>query len=90
MLKAKEKIVWRKKKELLVILDTESGNYYTLNETAQDLWMSFIVGGEALEDSVNEIAGNYAEPPPADQVMADCKIIIEDWKDNGLVEEIDS
>ena len=87
MLKAKEKIVWRKKKELLVILDTESGNYYTLNETAQDLWMSHIVDGKTLENAIEEIEGKYAEPPPGDQIMNDCSLIIDDWKKNGLVEE---
>lgn len=87
MLKAKEKIVWRKKKDLLVLLDTESGNYYTLNETAQDLWMSHIVNGQGLEIAMGEIAKKYVNSPSSEQIEADCQLLIEDWKKNELVEE---
>jgi hypothetical protein len=87
MLKAKEKIVWRKKKDLLVLLDTESGNYYTLNETAQDLWMSHIVGGQTLDMVVEEIAKKYTDAPPLSMIENDCGLLIEDWKKNALVEE---
>ena len=88
MLKAKEKIVWRKKKELLVILDTDSGHYFTLNETAQDLWMSHIVGGKTLEEAAAEIAGKYSDPPPVSEICRECGLIIVEWLENGLVEDV--
>lgn len=87
MLKAKEKIVWRKKKDLLVLLDTESGNYYTLNETAQDLWMSHIVNGQNLKMVIEEIAKKYTDAPPLEMIETDCGLLIEDWKKNALVED---
>ena len=87
MLKAKEKVVWRKKKDLLVLLDTESGNYYTLNETAQDLWMAYIVNGQSLDMVIGDITKKYVESPSSEQIESDCQLLIEDWKKNELVEE---
>lgn len=87
MLKAKEKIVWRKKKELLVVLDTDSGKYFTLNETAQDLWMSHIVNGETLAKAAEELGSKFADTPPLENVIADCQKLIDEWVENGLVEE---
>ena len=85
MLAARENIVWRKKKELLVVLDTDSGNYFTLNETAQDLWMAHIVEGTSLDDAVQQISEKYGNNPPLQQIRDDCLKMIEDWKENNLV-----
>lgn len=89
VLKAKEKIVWRKKKDLLVILNTESGSYYTLNEVAQDLWMNHIVDGKDLEASVEKIADSYDGSPATEQIKDDCLKIIDEWKDSDMVELVE-
>ncbi len=85
MLKAKKHIVWRKKKKLLVLLDTETGNYFTLNPTGQDLWMKHVVEGQPLEDFVNELTQKYADPPSQEQILSDCHKLIDDWKENQLI-----
>lgn len=85
MLTARDNIVWRKKKDLLVVLDTESGNYFTLNETAQDLWMAHIVDGTDLDKVILMIAEKYGNNPPIEQIKTDCEKMIEGWKENSLV-----
>lgn len=87
MYKAKKHIVWRKKKKLLVLLDTQSGHYFTLNQTGQDLWLKHIVDGQALDDIVGEILTKYTNPPPQGQVLSDCNKLISDWKENQLIEK---
>jgi len=87
MIRAKKHIVWRKKKELLVLLDTVSGCYFTLNPVGQDLWLTHIVDQQPLEQTVDQIAGKYNNPPAKEQILADCHKLIEDWKNNALIEE---
>ncbi len=85
MLVARENIVWRKKKGLLVVLDTDSGNYFTLNETAQDLWIAHIVEGVELDTVINQIAQSYGNNPPVEQIKSDCLTMIDGWKENNLI-----
>jgi hypothetical protein len=89
MIKAKEHIVWRKKKKLLVLLDTKSGCYFTLNTTGQDLWLQHIVEGKPLNDVAREISRKYADPPPEEQILSDCNRLIGDWFTNQLIEKQD-
>lgn len=87
MIKAKEHIKWRKKKNLLVLLDTVSGCYYTLNPVGQDLWLMHVVDSHPLEETVEQIVNKYANPPKKEQIQADCLKLIDDWKANELIEE---
>lgn len=87
MFRAKQHIVWRKKKKLIVLLNTKSGSYFTLNPTAQFLWMNHIVDGTPLEEVVKEISKKYANPPRDEQILADCTKLISDWKDSKLIEK---
>lgn len=87
MIKAKKHIVWRKKKELLVLLDTDSGCYYTLNPVGQDLWLMHIVESQPLDQIIEQIADKYDNPPKREQIQADCQKLIDDWKANELIEE---
>ena len=88
MFKAKKHIVWRKKKKLIVLLNTQSGSYFTLNKTGQDLWMSHIVEGQPLEEVAQNIAKKYANPPAVENIVSDCKKLIADWDANELIEEM--
>jgi hypothetical protein len=90
MIKPKDQIVWRKKGELLVVLDTGSGAYYTLNATAMDLWVGVVEEGGALEAVAETIAGRYPEAPAREQVVADCRRMLTEWQSAGLVEEAPS
>lgn len=87
MLKTKDHVVWRKKQDLLVVLDTDSGHYYTLNPTAMDLWLGLIQDGKPLEEVLQEIRDKYADPPSLDQLQDDCRSIMDEWISNGLVSE---
>lgn len=87
MFKAKEHIVWRKKKNLLVLLDTKSGCYFTLNTTGQDLWMHHIVEEEPLDKVVTIISGKYTASPGEEQILSDCENLISDWSNNQLIEK---
>ncbi len=87
MIKAKEHIKWRKKKELLVLLDTVSGCYYTLNTVGQDLWLMHIVESQPLDQTIEHISSKYTNPPKPEQIQADCQKLIEEWKVNELIEE---
>ena len=87
MLKAQQHVVWRKKKKLLVLLDTKSGCYFTLNNTGQDLWMKHIVEGLPLEDVVREISSRFANSPGEQQILSDCNKLISDWQSNALITE---
>ena len=51
MWKVKEHIVWRQKKDMLVVLDSLSGHYYTLNPVAMDLWLGCFADNKPLEPS---------------------------------------
>lgn len=86
MFKAKQHIVWRKKKKLFVLLDTESGGYFTLNQTGQDLWLKHIVEGQPVDEIVDNILAKYSNPPSAQQVLDDCNKLISEWKENQLIE----
>jgi hypothetical protein len=87
MIKAKDQIVWRKKGDLLVVLDTGSGAYFTLNATAMDLWIGVVEEGGGLEAVAGRIAEKYGEAPVRAQVEADCRRMLGEWQSAGLVEE---
>lgn len=90
MIKPKDQIVWRKKGELLVVLDTGSGAYFTLNATAMDLWVGVVEEGGALETVAEGIAAKYGEVPAREQVVADCRRMLAEWQSAGLVVEAPS
>lgn len=85
MWKAQDHIVWRKKQDLLLVLDTDSGHYYTLNPSAVQLWTYLIEENHSWDDSINRIMDSFSELPGRDQVDADCKKMLEDWMSNNLV-----
>jgi hypothetical protein len=87
MFKAQQHVVWRKKKKLLVLLDTKSGSYFTLNNTGQDLWMKHIVDGHPLDQVVREISSRYVNSPGEQQIFSDCNKLIDDWRSNELIAE---
>lgn len=88
MYKVKEPIVWRRKQDLLVVLDTQSGFYYTLNKSAQLLWLSMFEEENPLEDAVEYISKSFKNTPDLNQILADCKKLVSEWIDNNLIEEM--
>ena len=88
MTKPKDQVVWRKKGDLLVVLDTASGSYFTLNATAMDLWLAMVEEGATLPAAAERIAAKFTEPPSVEQVEADCRKMLDEWQSQGLVEEV--
>ena len=90
MISAKHHVVWRQKADLLVVLDTESGRYFTLNATAMQLWLAVFERGASLEQDAERMVALYGEGPSRAQVEADCRGMLGEWREAGLVEEKDA
>jgi hypothetical protein len=86
MWKVKEHIVWRQKNDMLVVLDTLSGHYYTLNKAAMDLWLGCFADNKSLEIVISEISEKYLDTPDVQQVKSDCLESIEYWQKESLIE----
>jgi hypothetical protein len=86
MWKVKEHIVWRKKNDILVVLDTLSGHYYTLNPVAMDLWLGCFADNKPLETVISELSEKYLDIPNAEQVKSDCLESIQYWQNESLIE----
>jgi Coenzyme PQQ synthesis protein D (PqqD) len=87
MWKSKEHVVWRTKGDLLVILDTVSGHYYTLNEVAVHLWRGLFEEKKILEAVLGEIKTRYVDAPEREELEADCRASLAFWAAEGLVEQ---
>jgi hypothetical protein len=86
MWKSKEHVVWRIKGELLVILDTVSGHYYTLNETAVDLWRGLFEEKQSFGAVLSSIQSRYTDAPKISGLEADCRESLDYWVAEGLIE----
>jgi hypothetical protein len=86
MWKVKEHIVWRQKNDMLVVLDTLSGHYYTLNPVAMDLWLGCFADNKPLETVISELTDKYTEAPDAREIKSDCLESLEYWQEEKLIE----
>ena len=85
--KSKEHIVWRTKDDLLVVLDTVTGHYYTLNETAVDLWRGLLEEKKSFDEVITLIQSRYTDTPGESDLVADCQESIAFWASEGLIEK---
>jgi hypothetical protein len=85
--KPKEHIVWRVKGDLLVILDTVSGHYYTLNEVAVDLWRGLFIEKKSFAEVINDIRAQYPDAPDQEQLEADCRESLDFWEAEKLIDQ---
>jgi hypothetical protein len=65
-----------------VILETESGTYYGLNEVATQIWDE-LDDGATVQDLVAQIRAEY--DVSEEQCRADLVAVLEDLAENGLV-----
>ena len=86
MLKVKEHIVWRQKNDMLVVLDTLSGHYYTLNPVAMDLWLGCFADNKPLDTVINELTDKYTDAPDVGKIKNDCLESLEYWQVEDLIE----
>ncbi|MBN2436408.1 MAG: PqqD family protein [Spirochaetes bacterium] len=87
MYTASDDIVWKKKKDVIVLLNTKLGYYYTLNETAGALWQEMLVDNKSFEDAVKTIKESFDVSPSEEQIISDCDEIIKNWLSEGLIGE---
>lgn len=87
MWRSKEHVVWRVKGDLLVVLDTVSGHYYTLNEVAVDLWRGLFEEKKSFEAVLNGIRSRYSDAPDAAQLELDCRESLDYWVAEKLIEQ---
>jgi hypothetical protein len=86
MWKVKEHIVWRQKNDMLVVLDTLSGHYYTLNPVAMDLWLGCFADNKPLETVISELTDKYTDAPDTREIKSDCLESLEYWQEEKLIE----
>jgi len=55
----KDRICWRRVERETVVLDIDSGHYYTLDSTAGALW-DMVVSGKSEGQMVSSILGGYS------------------------------
>jgi len=84
---AKSDVVWRKSKDTLVLLNTSSGLYYTVNPTGALLWSSLVEKGTSFDEAVSSIQQEFAGAPDAAAIRTDCARMLEEWKAEKLIEE---
>lgn len=84
--RAKDHVVWRSKKELLVVMDTVTGHYFTLNPVAVELWNGLIDQARPLSEVMPLIKDKFEDPPPDEKLTQDCRAMIQEWLGENLIE----
>jgi hypothetical protein len=84
---AKKDIVWRSKDDMLVLLNTTTGHYYTVNQTGAVLWRNLVEHKMSFDDAVERLYGQCEGSPDKSVVGQDCSRLIEEWKSENLIEE---
>ncbi len=83
----KKDIVWRKKEDMIVLLNTTTGHYYTVNQTAATLWNGLVGEGMSLDEAVEKIHREYDDAPSRSVIRQECIRQAEEWKSENLIEE---
>lgn len=86
MWKTCEPTVWRIKEGYCIVLNTSTGNYYTLNATAKLLWSGLFDENKEFNEAVAGIVAVCNPAPEPEQVREDCRRMVAGWIEEGLVE----
>ena len=76
-------ISWKKLEDSVVIVNTDTGMYYTLNATAGLIWTS-IMENVQIEDIVLLFENNY-QGADRQEILADIQESIQFWIDEALI-----
>lgn len=85
MYTAADDIVWKTKKDMLILLNTKTGHYFTLNPIAGLLWNKLVVESKSFDDAVQAVIDDCENAPQKEIVVSDCNEIIENWKNENLI-----
>lgn len=78
---ANENVIWSEMDGEVILLDTASGEFYSLNETATEAWQG-LERGETLDQIAASFADKYGVP--AAQAQADVAELIAELRALGL------
>lgn len=82
-----DRFAWRIVDGKVVILDTASGDYYTLNETATVVWES-LLEGRNLDETTEKLMAVF-EVDPA-EARADIQALIDSFFRDGFLQHVAS
>lgn len=80
-----ENISWKKLEDSVVIVNTDSGMYYTLNATASLIWIS-IMDNMPVEDIFLLFENSYKEVDKQG-VLEDIQESIQYWMDEKIIQQ---
>ena len=80
--KPTEKTTWKKLNDKVIIVDIESGAYYSLNDTASGIWQR-LMENKSTTDVLNEMSIVYEIN--RDILETDMTITISDWEKSELI-----
>jgi chromosome condensin MukBEF complex kleisin-like MukF subunit len=78
-------VVWARHADAVVILDTERGQYHTLNEVAGRMW-ELVVGGEPLVEVIRLLRDEY--DASAETLEADVSALLNRLIEARLIERV--
>ncbi len=81
-----ENASWKEIDGLVIVVNVETGAYYSLNETASVVW-TLAAGGATAEAIADHVCSGYDVPEP--RVRADVARCLEEWMDSGLMVVVD-
>lgn len=67
---------------LVIVVNTVSGNYYSLNKTASDIWQD-VFAGKSVEEVYEGITKKYTVDEKT--LRDDIKKCIQDWQKEELI-----
>ncbi len=73
---------WRDVKGELIVLNLDSGEYFTFNEIGRTLWLA-LSEGKDIKEAVDTILKEY--DTKEDEVLADIKSYLQGLLDEGLL-----
>lgn len=83
-MKILENIVWRDVDNEVVILDIESGNYFTLDGVGRMIW-KHLADGNSIADTTEAVINEY--DVSEENAKSDIEGLIEQLKEEKIIEE---
>lgn len=80
--KPTEKTTWKKLNDKVIIVDIESGHYYSLNDTASNIWMG-LMENKSTTDVLNEMSKAY--DISKETLETDIKESVSNWEKYELI-----
>jgi hypothetical protein len=84
--KVADKVSWKEMDGLIIVVNTESGAYYSLNKTASEIWKQIAAGNS--EQEVSKAIGERYEVSE-EEVRSDLEACLKNWLDEKLISATD-